>query len=155
MSKKVADQLVDTLISAGVKRMYAITGDSLNEVNNAVRTNVKLQWIHVRHEETGAYAAGAEAQLTGNIACCSGSSGTWHIHLVNGLYDAHRSGAPVIAIASTLPGYQFGMSYFQETNTIKLFDACSYYKEVANTTVQFDRMTQSGIQTAIDRKGVV
>ena len=105
MAKKVADQLVDTLEKAGVRRIYAVTGDSLNEVNEAVRKNGRLRWIHVRHEETGAYAAAAEAQLTGELACCAGSSGPGHVHLINGLYDAQRSGARVLAIASTiLPG---------------------------------------------------
>lgn len=154
MAKKVADQLVDTLIKAGVKRIYAITGDSLNEVNNAVRENGGLQWIHVRHEETGAYAAGAEAQLTGQLGCCAGSSGPGHVHLVNGLYDAHRSGAPVLAIASTIPTSQFGMNYFQETNTIKLFNDCSFYNEVASTVQQFPRMLHTAIQTSLSKKGV-
>ena len=108
MAKKVAEQLVDTLIEAGVRRIYAVTGDSLNEVNEAVRQNEAMKWIHVRHEETGAYAAGAEAQLTGLPGCCAGSSGPGHVHLINGLYDAHRSGAPVIAIASTIPTGEFG-----------------------------------------------
>ena len=89
MAKKVADQLVDTLEKAGVRRIYAVTGDSLNEVNEAVRKNGRLRWIHVRHEETGAYAAAAEAQLTGELACCAGSSGPGHVHLINGLYDAN------------------------------------------------------------------
>lgn len=154
MGKKVADQLVETLVEAGVKRIYAITGDSLNEVNNAVRLNGKLEWIHVRHEETGAYAAGAEAQLTGKLACCAGSSGPGHVHLINGLYDAHRSGAPVVAIASTIPTIQFGTGYFQETNTIKLFSDCSYYNEVAHTPGEFPRMLHSAIQTSLSRKGV-
>ena len=131
MAKKVAEQLVDTLIEAGVRRIYAVTGDSLNEVNEAVRQNEAMKWIHVRHEETGAYAAGAEAQLTGLPGCCAGSSGPGHVHLINGLYDAHRSGAPVIAIASTIPTGEFGTEYFQETNTVKLFNDCSFYNEVA------------------------
>lgn len=153
-TKKVAEQLVETLVNAGVKRIYAITGDSLNEVNNAVRKNGNLQWIHVRHEETGAYAAGAEAQLTGQLGCCAGSSGPGHVHLVNGLYDAHRSGAPVLAIASTIPTSQFGTDYFQETHPDHLFDGCSYYNEVAETPQQFPRMLHSGIQNAISRRGV-
>lgn len=113
MAKKVAEQLVDTLIEAGVRRIYAVTGDSLNEVNEAVRQNEAMKWIHVRHEETGAYAAGAEAQLTGLPGCCAGSSGPGHVHLINGLYDAHRSGAPVIAIASTIPTGEFGTEYLK------------------------------------------
>lgn len=153
-AKKVAEQLVETLVNAGVKRIYAITGDSLNEVNNAVRENGNLEWIHVRHEETGAYAAGAEAQLTGKLGCCAGSSGPGHVHLVNGLYDAHRSGAPVLAIASTIPTSQFGTDYFQETHPIHLFDGCSYYNQVAETAQQFPRMLHSAIQNAISRRGV-
>ena len=98
MAKKVAEQLVDTLIEAGVRRIYAVTGDSLNEVNEAVRQNEAMKWIHVRHEETGAYAAGTEAQLTGLPGCCAGSSGPGHVHLINGLYDAHRSGAPSLPL---------------------------------------------------------
>jgi pyruvate dehydrogenase (quinone) len=153
MAKSVADQLVEMLVNAGIKRIYAVTGDSLNEVNDAVRREGSIQWIHVRHEEAGAYAAGAEAQLNG-IACCAGSSGPGHVHLINGLYDAHRSGAPVIAIASTVASFEFGTDYFQETNTIKLFDDCSYYNQVATTPKQLPRMLQSAIQTALHRKGV-
>lgn len=154
MAKKVAEQLVEALVEASIERIYAVTGDSLNEVNEAVRQNEKIRWIHVRHEETGAYAAGAEAQLTGRLGCCAGSSGPGHVHLINGLYDAHRSGAPVLAIASTIPTEEFGTEYFQETSTVKLFNDCSYYNEVANTPKQFSRMLQSAIQTSITRKGV-
>ncbi|RYY27516.1 MAG: ubiquinone-dependent pyruvate dehydrogenase [Sphingobacteriaceae bacterium] len=154
MAKTVANQLVEMLSEAGVKRIYAVTGDSLNNVNDAVRTSGKLQWIHVRHEETGAYAAGAEAQLTGQLACCAGSSGPGHVHLINGLYDAHKSAAPVLAIASTIMSKEFGTEYFQETNTIKLFDDCSYYNQIAVTPQQLPRMLQAGIQHATQRKGV-
>jgi pyruvate dehydrogenase (quinone) len=153
MKKKVADQLVEMLVKAGVKRIYAITGDSLNELNDAVRRNTGLQWVHVRNEEAGAFAASAEAQLNG-IACCGGSSGPGHVHLVNGLYDAHRAGAPVIAIASTCATKEFGSIYFQETNVIKLFDDCSHYNQIACTPMQLPRMAQAAIQTAIHRKGV-
>ncbi len=153
MAKSVADQLVEMLVNAGIKRIYAVTGDSLNEVNDAVRREGSIQWIHVRHEEAGAYAAGAEAQLNG-IACCAGSSGPGHVHLINGLYDAHRSGASVIAIASTIASFEFGTEYFQETNIIKLFDDCSYYNQIATTPKQLPRMLQSAIQTALQRKGV-
>ncbi len=100
MSRKVAEQLVEMLVDAGIKRIYAVTGDSLNELNDAVRVNKNIDWIHVRHEEAGAYAAAAEAELNG-LACCAGSSGPGHVHLINGLYDAHRAGAAVLAIAST------------------------------------------------------
>src|SRR5476651_51411 len=139
MAKEVSDQLVEMLVNAGIKRIYAVTGDSLNYINDAVRREGSIQWVHVRHEEAGAYAAGAEAQLNG-LACCAGSSGPGHVHLINGLYDAHRSGAPVIAIASTIASFEFGTDYFQETNTTKLFDDCSCYNQVATTPKQFPRM---------------
>ena len=153
MSKNISDQLVEALVDAGIKRIYAVTGDSLNHVNAAVHRNGKIKWIHVRHEETGAFAAGAEAQLNG-LACCAGSSGPGHVHLINGLYDAHRSSASVLVIASTLPTKEFGTSYFQETNTIKLFDDCSCYNQVATTPVQLPRMLQAALQHAVHNKGV-
>ncbi|RYE20274.1 MAG: ubiquinone-dependent pyruvate dehydrogenase [Sphingobacteriales bacterium] len=153
MAKNVADQLVEMLVNAGIKRIYAVTGDSLNEVNDAVRREGSIQWIHVRHEEAGAYAAAAEAQLTG-LACCAGSSGPGHVHLINGLYDAHKSGAPVIAIASTIMSTEYGTGYFQETNTIKLFDDCSHYNQIATTPKQLPRMLQGAIQSALHLKGV-
>lgn len=153
MAKSVADQIVEMLVSAGIERIYAVTGDSLNHINDAVRREGSIQWIHVRHEEAGAYAAGAEAQLNG-LACCAGSSGPGHVHLINGLYDAHRSGAPVIALATTVHSVEFGSESFQETNTIKLFDDCSYYNQLANTPMQLPRMLQGAIQAALHRKGV-
>lgn len=150
----VAQQLVDILAKAGVKRIYAVTGDSLNRVNDAVRQDGRIQWIHVRHEETGAFAAGAEAQLTGQVTCCAGSCGPGHVHLINGLYDAHHSGAPVLAIASTLPTGEFGSQYFQETSTIRLFDDCSFYNQLATTPAQLPRLLQAALQTAYSSKGV-
>lgn len=153
MSKNVSDQLVETLVSAGIKRIYAVTGDSLNYVNEAIQRNGKIKWIHVRNEETAAFAAGAEAQLTG-LACCAGSSGPGHVHLINGLYDAHRSSAPVLAIASTIPTKEFGTDYFQETNIFKLFDDCSCYNQMAATPTQFPRMLQAALQHAVHKKGV-
>jgi len=153
MSKNVSDQLVEALVEAGIQRIYAITGDSLNHVNAAVHRNGKINWIHVRHEETAAFAAGAEAQLNG-LACCAGSCGPGHVHLINGLYDAHRSSASVLAIASTLPTREFGMDYFQETNTIRLFDDCSCYNQVATTPAQLPRMLQAALQHAVHKKGV-
>lgn len=153
MAKKVADQIVEMLVENGVKRIYAVTGDSLNELNDAVRRSGKIKWIHVRHEEAGAYAAAAEAELDG-LACCAGSCGPGHVHLINGLYDAHRTGAPLIAIASTINTPEFGIDYFQSTNTIRLFDDCSCYNQVATTAVQAPRMLQTAIQHAIHNKGV-
>jgi len=153
MNKKVSDQLVETLVEAGIQRIYAITGDSLNHINAAIHRNGKIKWIHVRHEETAAFAAGAEAQLNG-LACCAGSSGPGHVHLINGLYDAHRSSASVLAIASTIPTKEFGTSFFQETNTFKLFEDCSCYNQVASTPAQLPRMLQAALQHAVHKKGV-
>ena len=153
MSKNVSDQLVEVLVEAGIQRIYAVTGDSLNHLNAAVHRNGKIQWIHVRHEETAAFAAGAEAQLNG-LACCAGSSGPGHVHLINGLYDAHRSSASVLAVASTIPTKEFGTSFFQETNTIKLFEDFSCYNQIANTPAQLPRMLQAALQNAVHKKGV-
>jgi pyruvate dehydrogenase (quinone) len=153
MSKNISDQLVEILVNAGIKRIYAVTGDSLNHVNAAVHRNGRIKWIHVRHEETAAFAAGAEAQLNG-LACCAGSCGPGHVHLISGLYDAHRSSASVLAIASTLPTKEFGMDFFQETNTIRLFDDCSCYNQVATTPAQFPRMLQAALQHAVHMNGV-
>jgi pyruvate dehydrogenase (quinone) len=153
MSKNVSDQLVETLVEAGIQRIYAVTGDSLNHVNAAIQRNGKIKWIHVRNEETAAFAAGAEAQLNG-LACCAGSSGPGHVHLINGLYDAHRSSASVLAIASTIPTREFGTDYFQDTNTIKLFDDCSCYNQLATTSTQFPRMLQAALQHAVLKKDV-
>jgi pyruvate dehydrogenase (quinone) len=153
MEKKVADQLVEILADAGIKRIYAVTGDSLNELNRAIKKKGTIQWIHVRNEEVGAFAAAAEAELEG-IACCAGSSGPGHIHLINGLYEANRANVPVIAIASTCGTREFGTDYFQETNIIKLFDDCSVYNQIATLPEQAPRMLQRAIQNAISKKGV-
>ena len=109
----VADQFVEVLVQAGVQRIYGIVGDSLNPVVDAVRRTEGIEWVHVRHEETAAFAAGAEAQVTGRLAVCAGSCGPGNLHLINGLYDAHRSGAPVLAIASHIPSAQIGTGFFQ------------------------------------------
>jgi len=153
MSKNVADHVVEMLVEAGVKRVYAVTGDSLNPVNDAVRRDGRLQWIHVRHEEAGAYAASMEAELNG-IGCCMGSSGPGHVHLVNGLYDANRAENPVIAIASTIHTDKMGLDNFQETRPESLFQDCSKYVFVANTPKQALNGLQTAIQHAISKKGV-
>jgi pyruvate dehydrogenase (quinone) len=153
MSKNVSDHLVEMLVAAGVKRIYAITGDSLNPVNDAVRRDGRLQWIHVRHEEAGAYAASMEAELNG-IGCCMGSSGPGHVHLVNGLYDANRAENPVIAIASTIHTEKMGLDNFQETKPELLFQDCSKFVFVANTPKQALNGLQTAIQHAISKKGV-
>ncbi len=153
MSKNVSDHLVEMLVEAGVKRIYAVTGDSLNPVNDAVRRDGRLQWIHVRHEEAGAYAASMEAELNG-IGCCMGSSGPGHVHLVNGLYDANKSENPVIAIASTIFTEKMGLDHFQETRPESLFQDCSQYVFQANTPKQAINGLQTAIQHAISKKGV-
>lgn len=149
----VAELLVNMLYDAGVRRIYAVTGDSLNPVNDAVRRDGRLEWIHVRHEEAGAYAASMEAELNG-IGCCMGSSGPGHVHLVNGLYDANRSGNPVIAIATTVTTDNLGLNGFQETNVTKLFDDCSKYCFMANTPGQAAHGFQTAIQHALQYRGV-
>ncbi|SFU27124.1 pyruvate dehydrogenase (quinone) [Pustulibacterium marinum] len=153
MSQSVSDKIVKMLVDAGVKRVYAVTGDSLNPVNDAIRREGSIQWIHVRHEEAGAYAASMDAELNG-IGCCMGSSGPGHVHLINGLYDANRSGNPVIAIASTVATHKMGTENFQETNVTKLFDDCSKYCFMSNTPKQALTGLQSAIQHAITEKGV-
>lgn len=153
MGIKVADQLVETICRAGIRRIYAVAGDSLNEVNDAVRRAGTVEWVHMRHEESGAFAASAEAQLNG-IACCAGSSGPGHVHLVNGLYDAQSSNASVLAIASTCASDEFGTKFFQETDPIRLFDDCSGYNQLPVTPLQFARMLPAALQYALHRKEV-
>jgi len=153
MAKTVADLLVENLVNAGVKRLYAVTGDSLNPINDAVRRDGRLEWIHVRQEEAGAYAASMDAELDG-IGCCMGSSGPGHVHLINGLYDANKSGNPVIAIATTINTDKMGVDNFQETNVVKLFDDCSTYCVMASTPKQAAQAFQTAIQHAIEKKGV-
>ncbi|WP_353648731.1 pyruvate dehydrogenase [Nakamurella sp. A5-74] len=156
---KLADQIVDQLRRAGVRRIYGIVGDSLNPIVDAVRRtggSVKggIDWIHVRHEEAAAFAASADAQLTGELAVCAGSCGPGNLHLFNGLYDANRSGAPVLAIASHIPSAQIGQSYFQETHPDRLFTECSVYSELISTPVQSPRVVRSAIQHAVGIGGV-
>lgn len=153
MSKNVSDLLVENLYDAGVRRVYAITGDSLNPVNDAIRRDGRLEWIHVRHEEAGAYAASMDSEMHG-IGCCMGSSGPGHVHLINGLYDANRAGNPVIVIASTIETSKLGQENFQETNPFYLFQDCSKFVYMASTPEQFSHMIQTAIQTAISEKGV-
>jgi pyruvate dehydrogenase (quinone) len=150
----VADKLVEMLVQAGVKRIYGVVGDSLNSITDAVRRTKGIEWVAVRHEEVGAYAAGAEAQLSGNLAVCAGSCGPGNVHLINGLYDCHRSYAPVLAIAAHIPSSQIGTSYFQETHPERIFTDCSYYCEMISSASQMPRTAQSAIQTALSRRGV-
>jgi pyruvate dehydrogenase (quinone) len=150
----VASSLVDHLVAAGVRRVYGVVGDSLNGIVDEIRRNPEIRWVGVRHEEVGAFAAGAEAQLTGTLAACAGSCGPGHVHLVNGLYDCQASMAPVLAIAAHIPSPEIGTGYFQETHPERLFADCSHYCEVVSTSGQMPRAAQVAIQTALGRQGV-
>ncbi|MFD8796680.1 pyruvate dehydrogenase [Streptomyces vinaceus] len=152
--QNVAEQFVDILVRAGVRRMYGVVGDSLNPVVDAIRRTGGIEWIQVRHEETAAFAAGAEAQITGRLAACAGSCGPGNLHLINGLYDAHRSMAPVLALASHIPSGEIGLGFFQETHPDRLFTECSHYCELISNPQQMPRVLQSAIQHAIGRSGV-
>jgi pyruvate dehydrogenase (quinone) len=150
----VAEQFIDVLVRAGVQRLYGVVGDSLNPVVDAVRRNRSIEWVHVRHEEVAAFAAGAEAQLTGRLAACAGSCGPGNLHLINGLYDAHRSMAPVLALASHIPSSEIGTGYFQETHPDQLFRECSHYSELISNPQQMPRVLQTAVQHAVGRGGV-
>lgn len=150
----VAEVLVDTLNNAGVKRIYGIVGDSLNGITNALQKYKQIEWVHVRHEEAAAFAAGAEAQLTGELAVCAGSCGPGNLHLINGLYDCQRSGAPVLAIAAHIPSPEVGGDYFQETHPNILFKECSCFCEVVTSAEQMPRLLNIAIQTAKAKSGV-
>jgi len=153
-NKTVADLLVAQLVSAGVKRIYGIVGDSLNPVVDAVRRSDEIEWVHVRHEEVAAFAAAGEAEVTGSLAVCAGSCGPGNLHLINGLYDANRSRVPVLAIASHIPSAQIGTSFFQETHPDRLFTECSVYSEMISSAAQAPRVINSAIQHALGGPGV-
>ncbi|GAB3672714.1 pyruvate dehydrogenase [Saccharopolyspora tripterygii] len=150
----VAEQFIEVLVQAGVKRIYGIVGDSLNPVVDAVRRTEGIEWVHTRHEEAAAFAASAEAQVTGRLAVCAGSCGPGNLHLINGLYDAHRSSAPVLALASHIPSAQIGTGFFQETHPEELFNECSHFCELLSQPTQMPRLLRSAIQTAVGRRGV-
>src|ERR1700729_638969 len=154
MARSVADQFAETLAVAGVKRIYGIVGDSLNGFTDAVRRQGKIEWVHLRHEEVAAFAAGAEAHLTGSLAVCAGSCGPGNLHLINGLFDCHRSRVPVLAIAAQIPSGEIGSGYFQETHPEHLFAQCSHYCELVSEPSQMPRVLEIAMQTAISRRGV-
>ena len=155
MAKKVADIVVESLISGGVKRVYGVSGDSLNGITDAIRTRSKdINWVHIRHEETAAFAAGAEAHLTGKLVACAGSCGPGNTHLVNGLYDCHRSRVPVLAIAAHIPSREIGSTYFQETHPESLFRECSHYCEMVSRPEQIPRVLEIAMRTALSLRGV-
>jgi pyruvate dehydrogenase (quinone) len=151
---KVAEVLVQTLIEAGVKRVYGVAGDSLNGMTDTIRKSDKIEWLHMRHEEVAAFAAGAEAHLTDEIAVCAGSCGPGNLHLINGLFDCHRSRVPVLAIAAQVPSPEIGSGYFQETHPEHLFKDCSYYCELVSQPEQMPRILAIAMRTAIARRGV-
>jgi pyruvate dehydrogenase (quinone) len=151
---KVSEVFVATLAEAGVKRVYGVTGDSLNGITDAIRRNQQIEWMHVRHEEAAAFAAGAESHLTGEIAVCAGSCGPGNLHLINGLYDCHRSRVPVLAIAAQVPSQEIGSGYFQETHPQILFKECSHYCELVSQADQMPRVLGIAMRTAIAQRGV-
>ncbi len=154
MPRTIADLMAETLNVAGVKRIYGVVGDSLNGFTNSLRRQKKIDWIHMRHEEAAAFAAGAEAHLTGELAVCAGSCGPGNLHLINGLFDCHRSRVPVLAIAAHIPSAEIGGSYFQETHPEQLFAECAHYVELVSNADQMPRVLEKAIRIAIARRGV-
>jgi pyruvate dehydrogenase (quinone) len=152
--KTVAQVIVDVLASVGVRRVYGVAGDSLNGLTDAIFSYDDVSWKHVRHEEAGAFAAGAEAHLSGKLCVCAGSSGPGHLHLINGLYDCHRSRVPVLAIAAHIPSRELGSGYFQETHPERLFVDCSHFCGVISHPGQVPRLLEIAIQTAVAQSGV-
>ncbi|GAB3945656.1 pyruvate dehydrogenase [Corynebacterium tapiri] len=153
MARNFAQQLVETLEKQGVKRIYGLVGDSLNPISDAVRKS-SIEWIHVRNEEAAAFAAGADSLTTGDLAVCAGSCGPGNTHLIQGLYDAHRNGAKVLAIASHIPSLQIGTSFFQETHPEYIFQECSGYCEVAHSADQGARILHNALQSTMAGNGV-
>src|SRR3982075_881978 len=154
MPTTVADQFAETLAAAGVKRIYGIVGDSLNGLTDAIRRQGKIEWVHVRHEEVAAFAAGAEAHLTGSLAVCAGSCGPGNLHLINGLYDRHRAPVPGLPIAAPIPSGEIGTNYFQETHPQSLFRECSHYCELVCVASQMPRVLEVAIREALGKRGV-
>src|SRR6201998_3118142 len=154
MTKTIADQFAETLAAAGVKRIYGIVGDSLNGLTDAIRRQGKIEWVHVRHEEVAACAAGGEAHVTGELAVCAGSCGPGNLHLINGLYDCQRSRLPVLAIAAQVPSAELGAGYFQETHPENLFKECSHYCELISGANQMPRVLEVAIRQAVGNRGV-
>src|ERR1700744_2609808 len=154
MAASVADVMVATLRASGVRRVYGIPGDSLNGFTDAMRRDGSIAWEHVRHEEAAGFAAAAEAALTGELAVCAGSCGPGNLHLINGLFDANRSGVPVLAIAAQIPAEEIGGEYFQETHPQQLFGECSVYCELGSVTAPLPRGLEMGVRGAPQRRGV-
>jgi len=154
MAKRIADIFIETLVNAGVTRIYGVVGDSLNGLTDVIRRQGKIDWLHMRHEEAAAFAAGAEAHLTGELAVCAGSCGPGNLHLINGLFDSHRNRVPVLAIAAQIPSHELGSGYFQETHPEQLFKDCSYYCELVSQAEQMPRVLGIAMRTALLKRGV-
>lgn len=154
MSMTIADLLAQTLANAGVKRIWGVTGDSLNGLNDSLRRLDSIDWMHVRHEETAAFAAGAEAAVTGELAVCAGSCGPGNLHLINGLFDCHRNHVPVLAIAAHIPSSEIGLGYFQETHPQELFRECSHFVELVTNPLQMPEVLHRAMRAAIGQRGV-
>jgi pyruvate dehydrogenase (quinone) len=154
MGKTAADFMAEALAQAGVKRIYGVVGDSLNGFTDSLRRLRSIEWVHMRHEEGAAFAAGAEAHLTGELAVCAGSCGPGNLHLINGLFDAHRSGVPVLAIAAHIPSPEIGIDYFQSTHPETLFRECSHYVELVTNPDQLPQILLRAMRTAVARRGV-
>ncbi len=150
----MAEIFIETLVNAGIKRVYGVVGDSLNGLTDVIRKSKQIEWLHVRHEEVAAFAAGAEAHLTGEIAVCAGSCGPGNLHLINGLFDCHRNRVPVLAIAAQIPSHEIGSGYFQETHPEHLFKDCSHYCELISQPEQMPRVLGIAMRTAIAERGV-
>jgi len=154
MARTVADQITEILTVAGVKRIYGVVGDSLNGITESIRRQQSIEWMHVRHEEAAAFAAGGEAHVTGELSVCAGSCGPGNLHLINGLYDCHRSRLPVLAIAAQIPSAELGTGYFQETHPETLFKECSSYCELVSGAKQVPRILEIAIRQAVGNRGV-
>src|SRR5882762_12040105 len=154
MSSTIADLIVDTLKSAGVRRVYGLPGDSLNGFTDALRRDGSVWWLHVRHVEAAAFAAAGEAAMTGQLAVCAASCGPGNLHLINGLFDANRSRVPVLAIAAHIPRSEIGSEYFQETHPQDLFGECSVYCELVSTPEMAPRIFGMAMRAAVEENGV-
>ena len=145
----LAQQLATTLEQAGIKRIWGLTGDSLNGLTDALRTMDSIEWMHVRHEEVAAFAAGAEAAATGELTVCAGSCGPGNLHLINGLFDCHRNHVPVLAIAAQIPSSEIGLNYFQETHPQELFKECSHFIELVTNPEQMPHVLHRAMRSAM------
>jgi pyruvate dehydrogenase (quinone) len=154
MSRTAAEFIVEALDKIGVKRVYGVVGDSLNGFTDALRRRKSIDWVHMRHEEAAAFAAGAEAHLTGSLAVCAGSCGPGNLHLINGLFDCQRSGVPVLAIAAHIPSTEIGIDYFQATHPETVFKDCSHYVELVSNPAQLPQILKRAIRVAIAKHGV-